>query len=44
MWQQTLYVLACIGIPILWGVFVNWLFDRLEGRGRRESSVNDYQI
>lgn len=33
-------MLACVAVPILWGIAVNWLFGRLprSGSSRTESS------
>ena len=48
MLEQLLYILACLVLPVAWGVFVNWLFDLWKER-RRDSNGDepifpDYQI
>jgi len=25
-----MFVLACVAVPVLWGIVVNWLFGRLQ--------------
>ena len=30
MLDQLLFVAACVAVPILWGIAVNWLFGRLQ--------------
>ena len=42
--QSILYVLACLLLPILWGVIINWLFDRYDSSTRQDEGINDYQI
>ena len=47
-YSQAAFVLACLGIPMLWGWIVNWLFNRWKhhraaGRKRDESFI-EYQI
>ncbi|MCA8987476.1 MAG: hypothetical protein KDA78_07540 [Planctomycetaceae bacterium] len=43
-WSTGVYIVACLAIPIVWGVIVNWIFDRFERRRGSESGINDYQI
>lgn len=33
--HRVLIVIACVAVPILWGVAVNWVFDRLARRAAR---------
>ena len=50
MWETVLFILACLGLPILWGVLVDWVFNHWNLRNGRidetdeESSFPDYQI
>lgn len=48
MWQKLLYIAACLILPIVWGVLVNWLFNLWHGRrserAEDESIFPDYQI
>lgn len=48
MLQKTLFVVACLVLPIVWGVGVNWLFDLWQNRnahsGEDDSIFPDYQI
>ncbi len=30
MLSRILFVLACVAVPILWGIAVNWMFGRLQ--------------
>jgi hypothetical protein len=30
--RRWLYALACVLVPVLWGVLVVWVSNRLEGR------------
>ncbi|MCA8982834.1 MAG: hypothetical protein R3C12_01825 [Planctomycetaceae bacterium] len=41
-----LYLLACLLLPIAWGVIVNWIFKRWlnASPSRNSASLNDYQI
>ena len=47
-YSQAAFVLACLGIPMLWGWIVNWLFNRwkhLRAAGRKaDESFIEYQI
>jgi len=36
--SRLLFVLACLIVPILWGVVVNWLFHRMETPGKTSGS------
>jgi len=31
-WQSVAYALACVFVPVVWGVLVVWISNRLEGR------------
>ena len=46
--NKLLFTLACLVLPILWGVFVNWFFNVLSQKKRGgsddESIFPDYQI
>lgn len=44
--KRLLFVAACVAVPVLWGVAVNWLFDLWIGRpeGDEERIFPDYQI
>ena len=47
VFEKILYVLACVVLPVLWGVFVNWLFTlwASEPSDRDDEPVfPDYQI
>ena len=48
MLETILFVVACLVLPVAWGVFVNWLFDLWRDRtGQRrdeEPIFPDYQI
>ena len=49
IWERIGITLACITIPVVWGVIVNWLFNRWLGnrsvkRVEDESIYPDYQI
>jgi hypothetical protein len=28
--KQVLFVVACLTVPIVWGIVVNWVFSRLK--------------
>lgn len=30
MLSRILFALACVAVPILWGIAVNWMFGRLQ--------------
>jgi hypothetical protein len=34
-WGTVAYVLACVGVPVAWGLVVVWASNRLEERVRR---------
>jgi hypothetical protein len=47
--ELTCYVLACLVLPVAWGVGVNWLFDLWHNRNGRETRPDepifpDFQI
>lgn len=46
--EKVGFVLACLILPVVWGVIVNWLFefwrDRNEEKRDIESIFPDYQI
>ena len=48
MLNKVLFVVACLVLPIAWGIGVNWLFDlwqkRGAGSGEDEPIFPDYQI
>lgn len=47
VFEKILYVLACVVLPVLWGVFVNWLFTLWASRSSDsddEPVFPDYQI
>ncbi len=48
MRETLLYMAACVAIPILWGIAVNWLFNLWRGRTRpfrdNDRIFPDYQI
>lgn len=39
---DVLYFLACLFLPIAWGVVVNWLFNRWQNCA--QNRMQDYQI
>jgi hypothetical protein len=46
--SKLLFILACVVLPIAWGVLVNWLFrvwvDRDSGDSDGKPVFPDYQI
>ncbi len=46
--RTSLYVLACVVLPVIWGALIHWLFQQI--RSRKDSSRpsadhwQDYQI
>lgn len=48
MFTRVLYVLACLAVPVIWGIVVNWAFDALRNRDNSsetdEPVFPDYQI
>lgn len=47
MLQKIAFILACLLLPVLWGVLVNWLFGMWKNRNSRnddEPIFPDYQI
>ncbi len=49
LWERIGITLACVTLPVLWGVIVNWLFNRWLGHRadkeiENESIYPDYQI
>ncbi|QDT35004.1 hypothetical protein Mal48_42770 [Thalassoglobus polymorphus] len=49
MWPQFFFVIACLLLPVAWGVIVHQLFELLErslkkDKRPRDSSYSDYQI
>ena len=48
MLDKLLFIAACLLIPVVWGVFVNWMFDawhaRANHRGDDDPIFPDYQI
>lgn len=48
MLHKVLFTIACLILPIVWGVFVNWLFNFWHARSARkeqdEPIFPDYQI
>lgn len=37
----VLYVVACVAVPIGWGIAVNWVFRRLKRNSDADSSVEE---
>ncbi|QDT64331.1 hypothetical protein [Calycomorphotria hydatis] len=45
MLTKTLFTLLCLVLPVLWGVVVDWLFDRWGGtQKKRDLAPPEYQI
>ena len=46
MWERIWYYLACLLLPIVWGVLINWIFNRWSSRQQKagNSAIQDYQI
>ena len=48
MLEKVLYVAACVVLPVVWGVVVNWLFnlwrERTAEKSADEPIFPDYQI
>lgn len=47
VWQRIGITVACITLPVVWGVVVNWLFDLWSSRKAStedDSIFPDYQI
>ena len=48
MLNKILFTAACLILPVVWGVVVNWMFNRWQGRVREKSNDEplypDYQI
>jgi hypothetical protein len=48
MLDKLLFIAACLLIPVIWGVFVNWMFDawqaRTNPRDEDDPIFPDYQI
>jgi hypothetical protein len=46
--HKVLFTLACLVLPVIWGVLVNWLFNLWQGRAVRKENDEpifpDYQI
>ena len=46
--RNILFTAACVILPVLWGVLVNWVFDLWQSRNAEESQDEpifpDYQI
>jgi hypothetical protein len=46
--SKILLTLACLAFPVVWGVLVNWLFDRWSAKRKsnlaNEPTFPDYQI
>ena len=46
--SKLLFTVACLTLPVLWGVLVNWLFNlygnRASHESREEPVFPDYQI
>ena len=38
---KILFVAACLLLPVVWGVVVNWLFNLWNGRKVREAEDDD---
>lgn len=41
MLSRILFALACVAIPILWGIAVNWLFGRLQSSAPQSPAESD---
>ena len=42
--EKILFVVACLTVPIVWGVIVNWVFHRLKtAPPAEEDSENESQ-
>ncbi len=45
---RVAFVVLCLLIPIVWGVLVNWVFDRLQAqlpeKEEQETVFPDFQI
>ncbi|MCR9231552.1 MULTISPECIES: hypothetical protein [Gimesia] len=48
MLDKIFFIIACIIIPVLWGVIVNWIFNQWQDRSNNNSDDDyifpDYQI
>lgn len=50
VWKKMLFTAICVTVPVAWGIFVNWVFDRIRNRHRNNSRTadepvfHDYQI
>ena len=46
--RNILFTAACVILPVLWGVLVNWVFDLWQSRNTEKSQDEpifpDYQI
>ncbi len=46
--RNILFTAACVILPVLWGVLVNWVFDLWQSRNAEKSQDEpifpDYQI
>jgi len=40
--KQTAFILACLVLPILWGVLVNWLFQLWQNRQSPDEQEDDW--
>lgn len=34
MWENVLFAIGCLVLPVIWGVVVNWLFVRWRDRNQ----------
>lgn len=37
---QILFIVACVAVPIGWGIAVNWLFRRLRRKSETDAPVD----
>ncbi|WP_197532659.1 hypothetical protein [Symmachiella macrocystis] len=48
MVEKLLFTLACLVLPVLWGIVVNWLFVKWQNRNppqqQADPNLPDYQI
>lgn len=47
MWEKLAFTVVCVGLPVLWGVIVNWLFNLWRGQPGTQTDDRvfpDYQI
>jgi hypothetical protein len=41
MLEKILIVVACLGVPILWGIVVNWLFRRRKKSAQKSAQKDE---